>query len=87
MAEIMVLANTARQNFVWIGLSLGLLLVGGIVAFILVRSRLRNGDDHNSASDTEVFSMEQLRRLRREGNISDGEYEVLKNQIIRNARL
>ncbi len=87
MAGIALLTDAAQRNFVWIGLSLGLLLMAGILAYVLVRKRLHGDKDAFTSSDTEVFTMEQLRRLHRDGRISDGEFEVMKNKIIRDARL
>jgi len=78
----MALAAMDTKDRLWIGVSLGILFVVVVVAFIVL-GKLRNRL-HSSHRDTQlgsVFTLEQLRQLHRQGQISDEEYHNLRDTM------
>lgn len=55
-------------------------LVAMLVAGIWIRRRFLA--DADSASTGDVLTLQQLRELRRSGQITEGEFQTLKSQII-----
>lgn len=66
----------AFEVLLWFGVYVLLMLVAGVFLFWL-RKRLRR----RPVEGEEVFTLEQLRRLRDEGELSAGEYDLLKRKI------
>lgn len=84
LANLLILAQRSRQaewlsqTLLWLGI-LGLgVIVGGFVLMVL-RKRLH--DTHSRPGDP-PFTLSDLRRLHRSGQLSDEEYERAKQQII-----
>jgi len=77
-----LLAKISTENLLWIGGLLGLLLCGGGLAFWLIRKKLRPAEDEPSTLDAAPFTLDQLRRLHRQGQLSDAEFETLKQKIL-----
>jgi|GEM_PF-2733621 len=78
----MSLAAMDPEDRVWIGVSLGILFVVIVAAFIVLgklRSRLRRSDRDSQLES--AFTLEQLRQLHREGQISEEEYHNLRDTM------
>lgn len=83
--EASVIAKIDPGYIVWIGSVLGLLLLLGTVAMVIIRKRLRPGSDEDIQPGV-VFSLEDLRNMHQKGQISEKEYEALRKQIIQQSR-
>ena len=78
--ENMTLAAMDPKDRLWIGVSLGVLFVLIVVAFIVLlklRNRLLSSRRDSQLGST--FTLEQLRQLHRQGQISDEEYHNLRD--------
>ena len=72
------------ENMVWIAVALAALGGAAVVIFVLIR-RFRDLDKRENKARGPVFTLEELGRLRREGQLSGAEYETLRNKIISEA--
>jgi len=76
------MAEVDPKDRLWIGISLGVLFVAILVAFILLRNlRHRLHSSHHDSQLGSAFTLEQLRQLHRQGTISDEEYENLRDTM------
>jgi hypothetical protein len=84
LADLVILAQRTSdsqrlsQTLLWLGILAMAVLVGGIILMVL-RKRL---DQSETGPETPPFTLSDLRRLHREGQLSDAEYERAKQQII-----
>ena len=79
--DTLVAAMDSRDQ-TWIMVSLAVLAVLIVVAFIVIRSLRRRV--HEPSEDSPLgstFSLEQLRQLHQQGTISDEEYETLRDSM------
>jgi len=80
MWENMALAKMDPKDRLWIGVSLGILFVLIVAAFILLRNlRNRLHSSHPDSRFGAAFTLEQLRQMHRQGEISDEEYQNLRD--------
>ncbi len=78
--ENMMLGAMDPKDRLWIGVSLGVLFVVIVAAFIVLgklRNRLHSTNRDSPLRST--FTLEQLRQMHREGQISDEEYHNLRD--------
>ena len=68
-------------DIVWIAAALGLMLAGAVVAWIFIKRRYGSLQEPQQGLKT-PFTLEQLRQMLDQGEISEPEYHVLRNQII-----
>lgn len=73
------------RNVVWIGSVLGVLAVLMVVGYWLVRRLTVSG--RGEKEENTAFTLEQIRQLHQEGQLSDEEYQSLREKIIQEARL
>ena len=77
-----MMAEADPKDRLWIGISLGVLFVVIVAAFILLRHlRHRLHCSHHDLQLGSAFTLEQLRQLHRQGTISDEEYENLRDTM------
>ncbi len=76
-------AGASVQIMMWIGVILLAAVFLGVVGYIL-RRRLLSEDDDPAAA--EPFTLSDLRRLHREGQLSDEEFERARAAIIARTR-
>jgi len=77
-----MLAAVNTHDIIWISIVLVALLVAGIVALIWIKRRFGAPGPPGSHNNC-PFTLEQLRRMQSQGQISEQEYQNLKDQIIR----
>ena len=69
------------KDRLWIGVALGILFVVIVVAFIvLLKFRNRLLSSRHDSQFGSTFTLEQLRQLHRQGQISDEEYQNLRDK-------
>ena len=67
----------------WIGLgAVVFMLAGLVVVFILIRKHMLG----QSKKPQAAFSLEQLRQMHKGGQISENEYNSLKEKVIRESK-
>ena len=77
--KYMAAAQMDPKDRLWIGVALGILFVVIVVAFIVLlkfRNRLLSSRHDSQLGST--FTLEQLRQMHRQGEISDEEYQNLR---------
>jgi len=57
--------------------------VGGGLAFWLIRKKLRPAQDDPPTFGATPFTLDQIRRLHQQGQLSETEFEKLKQKILR----
>lgn len=68
-------------NILWVVVVTAVLLAGGVVVWIVLRGRFFASSD--TKQDTApTFTIDQLRRMLSCGEISQEEYQVLRDQVI-----
>lgn len=67
------------ELFLWGGLGVALLV---ILAFLWTRSRRRFLGDHRSTPIANAFSLQELRDMHTRGDLTDEEFEVLRQQLL-----
>ncbi len=67
---------------IWIGGVLGLLLIGGGLAFWFIQKKLRPGQDQPQTFGEATFTLDQIRQLHQQGQLSDEEFEALKQKTL-----
>ena len=72
------------KTLIWIGLVLGVLFILLLLGFFLIR-RFTVSSKPNETADT-AFTLEQIRKLHEQGQLSDEEYKNLKEKIIQNTQ-
>lgn len=83
MWEYMLLTTIDPKNRLWIGVSLGILLVVILAAFIVLHIlRKRLHCSHRNARFESTFTLDQLRQLHQQGQISDQEYKTLRDRTL-----
>ncbi len=76
----MAAAEMDPKDRLWIGVSLGILFVVIVVAFIvLLKFRNRLLSSRHDSRFGSTFTLEQLRQMHRQGEISDEEYKNLRD--------
>ncbi len=84
---ILVLAQTRShpigEVMIWLGVLLVAAVLIGVIGYML-RKRLLGGDDGEET--IQPFTLADLRRLHREGQLSDEEYERAKAAMIAQTR-
>jgi len=76
----MALTAMDPKDKLWIGVSLGILFVVIVVAFIvLIKLRNRLFSSRYNSQFGSTFTLEQLRQMHRQGTISDEEYQNLRD--------
>jgi uncharacterized membrane protein len=80
--ENSVIAALKTGDIIWISVVLAVILVVGIIAMVWAKRRFGTSDDFDRNSQI-PFTLEQIRRLHQQGQISTEEYQSLKEQIIR----
>ena len=75
----------ATRNVVWIGTVLGVLAVLMVGGYWLVKRLTVSG--RREKEENTAFTLEQIRQLHQEGQLSDEEYQSLREKIIQEARL
>ncbi len=73
-------ASPLMMQVLGLGFLLVLLVVGGFVAVRIVRRRLGN------SAQLDTFTLQDLRELRSQGQLSDAEYERLRVMLIGQTR-
>lgn len=71
-------------NMVWIAAALGLLLIGGVLSFIGLRRWLRA--DSDKVSQPEDFTLDQLRQMFQNKQLTQQEFDALKEHLIQKTR-
>ena len=77
-----ILAKISTENILWIGAALGLLLFGGGLAFWLTKKMHRPTQEQPETIGTTPFTLDQIRQLHQQGQLSDNEFETLKQKIL-----
>ena len=77
-----ILAKISTENMIWIGGVSALLLVGGGLAFWLIRKKFRPAQDEPPTLDATPFTLDQIRQLHQQGQLSDAEFETIKQKIL-----
>ncbi|MBN1845708.1 MAG: hypothetical protein JW810_08505 [Sedimentisphaerales bacterium] len=76
-----MIAEINAEDMLWIGSILALLLLGGVAAMVWVRRRFGKTLESDPTGNT-PFTLEQLRLMRQEGQISEQEYQNLRTRVI-----
>jgi len=82
MQYIQLLAKISTENILWISGVSGLLLLGGGLAFWFIRKKLHPAEDQPPTLDATPFTLDQIRQLHQQGQLSDAEFENLKQKIL-----
>jgi uncharacterized membrane protein len=69
---------------VWIMAAVMVLMGLAMVAYMLVRRFFRDSREH-TATPRAAFTLEELKRLHQQGQLSDDEYAALKEKMLRMA--
>ena len=77
-----ILAKISTENMLWIGGVLGVLLFGGGLAFWLIRKKLHPAENEPQTFGATTFTLDQLRQLHQQGQLSDAEFETLKQKVL-----
>ncbi len=75
VAPPVVGVGSTANILIWVGVLMGAIVVGGVVALWL---RRRYHDSGGLEGSLETLSLQQLRELRASGGISEEEFEALK---------
>ncbi|MCP4710549.1 MAG: SHOCT domain-containing protein, partial [Planctomycetes bacterium] len=78
-----ILAKISTENMLWIGGVSALLLFGGGLAFWFIRKKLHPTEDQAQTFGVTTFTLDQIRQLHQQGQLSDDEFEKLKQKILR----
>lgn len=73
-------AAPATRVLLWVGVVVVILLIGGIMAFWLRRRYLDESAEH---TDPGTLSLHELRSLHASGELSDEEFEALRDAALR----
>ena len=76
-----VVASSGPTKTLWLTVFVMLLLGASIAGVFWIRHQFGPGDQAQYTANT-VFTLEQIGVMRRRGQISQLEYETLRNQII-----
>lgn len=77
--ETGVIAAVDLMEIIWGGAALAALLLGAVVALLYVKKRFRGQGPWQSPDSG--FTLDDLRRMHRDGEISDKEYNLLKEKL------
>ena len=77
-----MIAAIKTGDIIWISVVLAVILVAGIVAVVWAKRRFGTSDKFDLNSQMS-FTLEQIRSLHEQGQISTEEYQTMKEQIIR----
>jgi hypothetical protein len=79
-----VIGTIKSADMIWV-MAVVLVLTGlAMVAYLLVRRFFRDNREH-TATPRAAFTLEELKRLHQQGQLSDDEYAVLKDKMLRMA--
>jgi hypothetical protein len=73
------------RRLIWASLIIVGLIIAAFVAVSLVRRRLKEGDASASSGGT-GFTLSDLRRMHKAGQMSDREFELAKAKIVESAK-
>jgi len=75
------LAAVNPRSMVWIAVVSAVLLGVALAAFLILWRWLKPSKDSGHIPGN-AFDLNEIRRLHKQGQISEQEYEVLKNQVV-----
>lgn len=76
--------DNVRAIFVWVIVALSLLFTVGLVLILIARRYWSSGSGESSG--TTILTLDKLRQMHRQGQVSDEEFQALKDSIIDQSR-
>ncbi len=80
-----MLAEIDQNNVLWIIITVPLLLMAAAVGMWLIRRKFKPDQPPPDSNDVS-FTLDQLRQLHSQGQISDKEFQRLKGKILKETR-
>ncbi|KPK76991.1 MAG: hypothetical protein AMJ79_04815 [Phycisphaerae bacterium SM23_30] len=77
-----MIADIEQKDILWIIIAVFVLLTGAGIVMLLIRRKFRS--ESSTTENPEVpFTLDQVRQMHQQGHISEGEFQRLKDKILK----
>jgi len=82
--RISLLAAVDPRVLIWLAVVLGVMLAVSIIIVVVAKRRCSRRE--TTGPDGPAFTLEQLKKLHQDGKVSEQEFHVLRNKLLRETR-